>query len=383
MHKKINAILIPVLMAALLAAFIVMPVRDFSERENRYLAPAPALNLRTVTDGSFMEDIEEYVSDHFPFRDFWIGVNTRAARLRGKTLINGVYFSADDYLIEDYESSGNMSKIAKAVNAFAEKVKGQAKVTFMAVPTSVVINKDRLPAGTQSDADEQKADIEELYSGLECFTVPLADTLSASHYQSYYRLDHHWTTMAAQRGYEAYRRSCYSLWAALQSNTEEVANHPFESREYGYELVSDSFRGTLFNKVGECGLGSDSIYTPAGLDLEGVTCLDDSGREVPIFNYNKLFTADQYAYFLSGNHPVLTITNSYNEGAPDILVIKDSYANCMIPFMTLDYHTITVIDPRYYGDSISLYVTENGIEEVLFVYNMNTLGTDLGIRRVQ
>ncbi len=154
MHKKINAILIPVLMAALLAAFIVMPARDFSERENRYLAPAPALNLRTVTDGSFMEDIEEYVSDLFPFRDFWIGVNTRAALLRGKTLINGVYFSADDYLIEDYESSGNMSKIAKAVNTFAEKVKGQAKVTFMAVPTSVVINKDRLPAGTQSDADE-------------------------------------------------------------------------------------------------------------------------------------------------------------------------------------------------------------------------------------
>ncbi len=383
MHKKINAILIPVIIAALLAAFAVLPSRDFSERENRYLEPAPKLSWTSVKDGSFMEDISDYLSDHFPYRDLWIGVNTRFSLLKGKTLINGVYFCTGDYLIEEYSSSGNMAKLAKAINAFAEKVKGQAKVTFMAVPTSVVINKDRLPAGKEGDAEAQKADIEELYSALSCFTVSLADTLSVPEEQVFYRLDHHWTTMAAQKGYEAYRRGLYSLWAALQSNTEEVTAHPFESREYGYEAVSDSFRGTLFNKVGECGLGSDTIYTPIGLDLEGVECRDDSGKEILIFNDNKLFTADQYAYFLSGNHPFITITNKANEEKPDILVIKDSYANCMLPFMTEDYHTITVVDPRYYGDVISSYVTENGIEEVLFVYNMNTLGTDLGIRRVQ
>ena len=77
MHKKINAILIPVIIAALLAAFAVLPSRDFSERENRYLEPAPKLSWTSVKDGSFMEDISDYLSDHFPFRDFWIGVNTR------------------------------------------------------------------------------------------------------------------------------------------------------------------------------------------------------------------------------------------------------------------------------------------------------------------
>ena len=55
----------------------------------------------------------------------------------------------------------------------------------------------------------------------------------------------------------------------------------------------------------------------------------------------------------------------------------------MIPLMLGDYASITVIDPRYYSDSISSYVNEHGIDEVLFVYNMNTLGTDLGIRRVK
>ena len=63
MHKKINAILIPLIMAALLCAFVFMPTKDFSERENRYLEPLPKLSWNSIKDGSFMEDIKHYVSD--------------------------------------------------------------------------------------------------------------------------------------------------------------------------------------------------------------------------------------------------------------------------------------------------------------------------------
>ena len=369
MHKKINAILIPVIMAALLTAFVVMPPKSFSERENRYLAEAPRLSWRNIRSGAFMDEISDYVSDHFPLRDFWIGVNTRVSLLRGKTLVNGVYFAKDSYLIEKYEPSGNMTKLAKAVNSFADKV--EAKVTFMAVPTSVVINKDRLPAGTESDADAQSAELKELYGSLTCNTVDLTGVLFGVNKggQAFYRLDHHWTSLGAIAAYEEYA-------GLLDASSEKV---------FSLAEVSDSFRGTLFNKVGECGLGYDSIMSPElpeGL-LDKVICKTDGGTDVPVFDESKLETADQYAYFLSGNHPFLTITNTANEGCPDILVIKDSYANSMIPLMLLDYHTVTVIDPRYYGDVISSYVNANGIDEVLFVYNMNTLGTDLGIRRVQ
>ena len=418
MHKKINAILIPLIMLALLAAFFFLPSKGFSERENRYLAPLPKLSVRTITDGSFMEDIKDYVSDHFPFRDLWIGINTRVGLMRGKTLINGVYFADDDYLIEKYEPSGNMQKIAKVVNNFTDKV--EAKVTFMAVPTSVVINRDRLPAGTEGDADAQLEELKELYDALDCYTIELAETLTKRNNsgQVFYRLDHHWTNTGAFAAYGEYYKLMRSLgdpvsavekrykhqeWAAtispgLLSDTRDM----FYS--HTYKEVSDSFRGTLFNKVGECGLGCDtitSLYLGPML-LEMISCRTEDGTSVPLFDESKLETADQYAYFLSGNHPFLTI--SYEGAAetkyiskdtgpvplemeeailPDILVVKDSYANCMIPLMLGDYASITVIDPRYYGDSISDYVNEHGIDEVLFVYNMNMLGTDLGIRRIK
>ena len=420
MHKKINAILIPLVMLALLAAFFLLPSKDFSERENRYLAPLPKLSVGTVTDGSFMEDIKDYVSDHFPFRDFWIGVNTRVGLLRGKTLINGVYFADDDYIIEKYEPSGNMSKIAKVVNDFADKV--DAKVTFMAVPTSVVINRDRLPAGTDGDADAQLAELGELYADLNCYTIDLTEVLSERNRQGqvFYRLDHHWTNAGALAGYEEY----YELISTMEDHMDPLHIYREHMRMmasqmptpglisnthdliyyYDFAPVSDSFRGTLFNKVGECGLGFDSITSRRLPDtvLEKITIKTDDGKDIPLFDESKLETADQYAYFLSGNHPFLTITNAINvdrtvyitpQGPglkeygtahfPDILIIKDSYANCMIPLMLGDYHSITVIDPRYYADPISDYVNEHGIDEVLFVYNMNMLGTDLGIRRIK
>lgn len=42
---------------------------DFSELENRPLATWPSASMTTLTDGTFGEEVETYVADHFPFRD--------------------------------------------------------------------------------------------------------------------------------------------------------------------------------------------------------------------------------------------------------------------------------------------------------------------------
>ena len=112
-------------------------------------------------------------------------------------------------------------------------------------------------------------------------------------------------------------------------------------------------------------------------------------EENPSFEYSyegslfqEAYGVSAYCTYIGGDEQIVHLeTQAPNERT--LFIIKDSYANCMIPFMLGDYHTITVIDPRYYGDVVSAYANENGIEEVLFVYNMNMLGTDLGIRRVQ
>ena len=81
---------------------IGMKKESFSEQENRYLEAFPKWSWENVKDGSYMEDLSSYVSDHFPFRDFFMGMKTKTEIALGKCEINGVYIADDGYLIEEY-----------------------------------------------------------------------------------------------------------------------------------------------------------------------------------------------------------------------------------------------------------------------------------------
>lgn len=385
MSKKINAILIPAIIILLAIASICMPAKDFSERENRYLASFPELTWKNVKSGDFTEGIADYLSDHFPARDTWIEINTRRSLLQGKTLINGVFFADDGYLIEKYNKSESMSKIAKVVNNFSDKV--DAEVTFMAAPTSCFININRHPLGIDSNA--QMLDMIELYGCLSCKKIDLTSLLFIENLSEpmFYKLDHHWTSRGALAAACAYKyameEDAFPEYMEPLDRAEVLAKYiDKQENSFRFTVVSDNFRGTLFNKVGECGLEPDIIEAPDLSDLD-INYETEEGSFDTVYDQSKLQTADQYAYFLSGNHPIATITNASCKNDRTLLIIKDSYANSMVPFLVKDYSKITVIDPRYYGESVSELVNENGIDEVLFVYNMNTLGTDSGIRRVQ
>ena len=67
------------------------------------------------------------------------------------------------------------------------------------------------------------------------------------------------------------------------------------------------------------------------------------------------------------------------ENGKKLLVIKDSYAHIMAPFLCQNYEEIHFIDPRYYKASITEYVAQNEITDILFLYNVSNLLTDLGI----
>ena len=68
----------------------------------------------------------------------------------------------------------------------------------------------------------------------------------------------------------------------------------------------------------------------------------------------------------------------------ELLIIKDSFANSMIPFLTENYKKIHVIDLRYYNNRVSEYIKENmNIKDVLILYNAGTIDTDTGIMMLE
>ena len=94
-----------------------------------------------------------------------------------------------------------------------------------------------------------------------------------------------------------------------------------------------------------------------------------------MFDVQSLSTKSQYNVFFGGNHPEVVI-DSASESKKVLMVFKDSYANCFVPFLIPDYARIIMIDPRYYTEDISEAIQSNGVTDILFLYNANTAAED-------
>ncbi|MBD8952396.1 MAG: hypothetical protein EGR85_07620 [Subdoligranulum sp.] len=197
------------------------------------------------------------------------------------------------------------------------------------------------------------------YNEDRAFTV-LSDTLGGALLDSrqalsavddpYYHTDHHWTTMGAQAVYEQ--------WAAATGHAV---------RHYDLTLASDRFRGTLYSKVLLPDSVYDSVYYAPEIAVDSVVC---DGEDGTLYDLSALERKDKYELFLGGNYGKTVITTGVENGK-HLLLVKDSFANAFVPFLTGDYETITMIDLRYYRDSMQSLADES--TDILVLTEMSNL----------
>lgn len=356
---------------ALSVTFLLSPKREFSENENRYLAKAPAFSLENIKSGQYMEDLSSWLSDHFPFRDFFMGLKADTEITLGKREINNVYIADDDFLIEVYEAPVNTERIADTFHKFYEKIDTERIDTrLMLVPTASFIYADKLPsyAPTRNQMDTAEAIYDKAgIPSIDCTSFLLN---ASGTEQLYYRTDHHWTTTGAYQGYLAY--------------CEAKGLTPVSLDDMEAKTVTNEFYGTIYSKVNDYSLKGDSItiYTnPA--DSLTVNYTDTKEVADSLYNLDYVDKKDKYSLFLNNLHTLIEITNETAESDRELILIKDSYANSLVPFLTHHYKKIYVFDTRYYKEGPSSFIKEHpGVTDVLLLYNMNTLDTDSGIRGI-
>ena len=98
-YNKFITALFCTFLGGMLVVSTLLPDKEMSELENRYLQKPPKFSVETVTDGTFMEQAEDYVADHIAGRDFWVAAKAWCERLSGKRENNGVYFGKQDTLL--------------------------------------------------------------------------------------------------------------------------------------------------------------------------------------------------------------------------------------------------------------------------------------------
>lgn len=333
--------------------------REFSENENRYLAQKPYISLEHIKTGEFMEDMETYVSDQLPLRDSLTAARTELLKAAGSREINGVYLGKDGYLIEkwleqDFDAEQLQDHI-DALNGFLEHHQDK-KVSVMIVPTAAETMKQLLPDHAPSFPQEKA--MEQIEKGLAFGTlIDLRQTLSAHREEGvFYRTDHHWTSRGAFQGY-------------LKWCEENEIYSP--ASQFHPVTVSDSFQGSLDSRVLELNGSRDSIELFMREQEPSYTVSYNFGKEISdsVYAPENLAKKDQYQIFLNGNHPEVTIETS-NKNGRHLLIIKDSFANALVPFLIGDCETIHLIDLRYYRGSLEDYISQQEINEFLILYNL-------------
>lgn len=342
------------------AAHLILPDREFSEQENRYLDTFKAPALETVRTGKFMEDFEDYISDQFPLRDGWIQLKAVTELTLGKQENNKVYFGADGQTLFAHfpqVSDEELSTRVGYVNALAENV--SVPVYFSVIPDKSYVWADRLPADAPNVDDGSTIDRAAALCGDGVNWIGLKDALSGD--DAFYRTDHHWTTMGAYQGYLA-------LAAAMNGSATVL--------DYEPTLVSDRFYGTTYSSAGAGWVSPDEMYTWVPEGGVEVTRYPE-GKPVPgsLYDLSQLEVKDKYKMFLGGNQPLCVIENPDGEGGR-LLVVRDSYSDTLAPFLSLDYGEVHLFDLRYNRTSLKDYVEQNHIDQVLVLYSASNFVTD-------
>lgn len=337
---------------------ILQKEHSYSSAENRMLQKFPKFSVKRVFNGKFQKKYETYLSDQFPQRDSWVKFQTITERAFGKRESNGVYFGKEGYLLEKYTSKDFDKKIVNrninALEQFVKKASETADVKVMMVPTKTYTLDAYLPAFAET-YDENI-----FYSRLEKklpdnVIVPVYDILH-EHSEEYifYKTDHHWTTPGAWYGYLSYLQSCGKDTKAAEPKKK-------------WRKVSENFLGTTYSKVNMYSQKDEiNIYEPEN-EMEIVYNLGEK-TENTFYQTKFLKKKDKYSVFFGGNQAVLEISGG-KKNKETLLAIKDSFANCMIPFLAEDYEKVVVADMRHLNVGMSMLLRKYQPADVLVLYN--------------
>lgn len=372
--KKAAALLFVCMVAVICLVNLIHRDKEFSDKENRMLEQKPSFTLSGVASGRFMKQYESYKSDQFAGRNLWVSLKTNMDLLMGKRDSNGVFKGKDSYLLEDIKKpkKDQLEENIAAIKEFEESY-ADVPVYFALVPNAANVLSDKLPA--LASTENQGKQFESIKKGLgdKVNWVDLESALKKHKKEDiYYHTDHHWTTLGAS----------YAYAEIAKAMGLDTANGP-KWKQYA---VSNDFNGTLSATSGyEQGYREPiRIFVPEKGEKTPdvvINYVDEQRKTASLYDSSKLKEKDQYAMFLGGNYSMIDIKTTA-ETTNRLLLVKDSYANCLVPFLTPFYREIIIIDPRYYYGDIHQVMEENDITSVLFLYNGNTFVEDNSISGV-
>lgn len=359
-HNRLLTLILLALIIVLNVLGLVFKDKEFSDIENRAMAQKPQISRETLLDGSGAEAVQSWFSDQFAFRSGLVGLKTKLDKLFGKREINGVYIGKNGYLMEVPAEPDPewFDKNLDAISDFAGR-HNNLNICMSVVPNAAYILTDYMPG--QAPVRDQSADTAAIMNRLpeNVHYLDVTEQMQAHQGEGiYYRTDHHWTSFGARCAFEA---------MAEGLGLGEIGH------DYTVYSVADDFTGTMASKASVYDSADEvQLYVPTGVKNDFmVTYPGTAGESCAMYSSEALEARDKYTVFFGGNYGLIDI-KTVNNNKRCLLLIKDSYANSFVQFLTPYYEHIIMVDPRYYYDDLEQVIASQTVTDVLFLYNMNT-----------
>lgn len=379
--KRFSALLSTLFAIILLATpvlLFLLPQSDFSEDENRMLATPPPFSAESLFEGTYTTRLSDFLRDRLPARSALLKVKSLAEYALLKQENNHVIIAKDSYLIKrfDYGSAqlASLQDNVTHISSLRDTLSALGKpAVFVCAPRAVDVLADhyapklaepqeRSPWQTVSEADGNAVTLQNLLSA----KVAKGERI-------WFRTDHHWTALGAYYAYEA-------LGTALGYT-------PLPRGAFREIEVSDSFLGSSYSACLFPLVRSDRITAMRYVGDTEFVCTDmQTGRSHQGFYFEeKLSEKDQYQYFLGANTAHIRIVQDTERPRPTLLIIKDSYAQCLGPFLARHFD-IELLDLRYFRtdatETVRNIVNGQHYAGTLILCNADTLTASAGFERI-
>lgn len=339
--------------------------KAYSETERRVLAKFPEISIETIANGTFMDKLETYSLDQFPYRDGMRKIKAFTEYfVLGNTQVNKFYLC--DGHISKVEYPVNDKMIENSANVFNKIYEKYLKDTDAKLYFSMVPDKSAFlaeKAGVLSI--DYKAFAQDMLSRFDkAEYVDVFDLLSAD---DYYFTDPHWRQ---EKITDIADRLANTMGNTLDD--DYVINQldvPFCGAYYSQAALPTKPE-KLYYLTNE--IINNCIVKNAETPL---------GTPAQMYNMEKAYGRDPYEMYLEGSQALITIENPGAETDEELILFRDSFGSSIAPLLAQGYKKITVVDIRYVSsDILSGLVDFENADDVLFLYSTVILNNSLAFK---
>ena len=396
MANKINSILFLIALVGMYCFYLFLPPQFVSEGEKRKLAEFPKLTYKSYLNGSWAHSMDDFIDDHFPFRDKFISMAdifhaSKGIHLRHQEKIfigkkdkqfkpneedtNHVKMNFKDDFDEAYSGSllildgsvypvgggsPRMSKYFSAMlNEYASKLSGKGRVFSVVAPLSSAF----IPVLKYRKFNKQNKEtllaIKSSLANGAIFCDVFNELDKHGNEKMYFSTDHHWNATGAYYAYVAFCRGAGILPVELNKMKKKIKYN---------------FLGSLYQLTRDPSVKAnpDTLVYYVPMVTTTAVRFNENNFEKPIkasvFSHNSS-GGNTYLTFLGGDAPLMKITTSVKNGKK-AAIVKNSMGNAFCVYLISHYEEIYVIDFRYSNHNLIDLIEKNKINDLIFALGM-------------